>query len=216
MNAARDEDDDSEMRPEYDFSAGVRGKYTRRYAEGTNVETFCRQVRARSIENRQAMHALRVLPGQMISVLRQELDSLVRMVFLLAQGDRSYRHRLIEDSVAGRRWRRRDSQRFVTDREMVDLTDTLHSWTRSVYAFGCAFIHLSNFHDHQVRDPLDQVTEEERRAILDHMRYYHGGPDGASPRFSDLIPYLPMVFTKIADNLECYVKAIEQDGDLER
>jgi hypothetical protein len=28
---------DSEMQAEYDFSPGVRGKYARRYAEGTNV-----------------------------------------------------------------------------------------------------------------------------------------------------------------------------------
>jgi hypothetical protein len=28
---------DDEMRNHYDFSAGVRGKYARRYAEGTNV-----------------------------------------------------------------------------------------------------------------------------------------------------------------------------------
>jgi hypothetical protein len=26
-----------EMRPEYDFSRGVRGKYARRYAQGANV-----------------------------------------------------------------------------------------------------------------------------------------------------------------------------------
>ncbi len=26
-----------EMLPEYDFSKGVRGKYARRYAEGTNI-----------------------------------------------------------------------------------------------------------------------------------------------------------------------------------
>ena len=151
----------------------------------------------------------------MVSVLRQELDSLVRVVFLLAQGDREYRHRLIEDSVSGRRWRQLDSTKVVTDREMVDLTDRLHGWTRSVYAFGCAFIHLSSFHDHQSRDPLDQVSEAERHAVLEHLRHYHGGPHGASPRFSDIVPYLPMVFTKIADNLECYVKQVEQDGDLE-
>jgi hypothetical protein len=28
---------DDEMRPEYDFSGGVRGKYFRRYQEGTNI-----------------------------------------------------------------------------------------------------------------------------------------------------------------------------------
>jgi hypothetical protein len=26
-----------ELRPEYDFSKGVRGKYAKRYAEGTNI-----------------------------------------------------------------------------------------------------------------------------------------------------------------------------------
>lgn len=36
---ARDvaEDADLEMRDEYDFSDGVRGKYATRYAEGTNI-----------------------------------------------------------------------------------------------------------------------------------------------------------------------------------
>ncbi len=29
--------EENEMLPEYDFSKGVRGKYARRYAEGTNV-----------------------------------------------------------------------------------------------------------------------------------------------------------------------------------
>jgi len=162
------------------------------------------------------MDTVRALPGQMVSILRQELDSLVRVVFLLSQSDRQYRNRLIEDSVAGRRWLRLNSRQPVSDREMVELTDTLHGWTKSVYAFGCAFIHLSNLHDHQVRDPLDQISEGERNAILGHLRYYHGGPNAPSPRFSDVVPLLPMVFTKIAGNLECYVKELEQDGDLER
>ena len=29
--------DPDDMRPEYDFSGGVRGKYAQRYAEGSNV-----------------------------------------------------------------------------------------------------------------------------------------------------------------------------------
>ena len=35
MSKADDQRD--EMRPEYDFSGGVRGKYADRYAEGSNV-----------------------------------------------------------------------------------------------------------------------------------------------------------------------------------
>lgn len=179
------------------------------------VEIFCRQVRARSAEHRAAVVAVRALPGQMVSILRQELDSLVRVVFLLSQTDRRYRRRLIEDSVSGRKWTRRGSRQPVTDREMVDLADILHGWTKSVYAFGCAFIHLSNLHDHQARDPLDQITDSERAAILGHLRYYHGGPNGASPKFSDIVPLFPAVFEKIASNLACYVAQLEKDEDLE-
>jgi hypothetical protein len=29
--------DNNDMRPEYDFSGGVRGKYASRFAEGTNI-----------------------------------------------------------------------------------------------------------------------------------------------------------------------------------
>ncbi|MBA2245682.1 MAG: hypothetical protein H0W11_12050 [Gemmatimonadetes bacterium] len=37
MNREALEDDDWEMREEYDFSGGVRGKYAERYARGTNL-----------------------------------------------------------------------------------------------------------------------------------------------------------------------------------
>lgn len=182
----------------------------------SDVDIFCRQVRARSAEHRQAMMAVRAMPGQMVSILRQELDSLVRVVFLLAQDDVAYRQQLLHDSVSGIQWLRRGSKQRVTDREMVALTDQLHGWTKSVYAFGCAFIHLSSFHDHQVRDPLDQVTQAERQAIIQHLRNYHGGPGGASPRFADVVPLLPMVFTKIADNLECYLTQVQRGKSLEQ
>lgn len=98
---------------------------------------------------------------------------------------------------------------------MVELAKRLHNWAGSVYRFGCAFIHLSSFHDYRRRDPLDQVSEDERRSIIDHMRYYHGGPQGDRPNFEDLVPFLPMVFAKIADNLECYVKCLERDEELD-
>jgi hypothetical protein len=195
---------------------GVTAAESRCDQNMSELQTFCRQVRARSAEHRQAIEALRALPGQMVSILRQELDSLVRVVFLLSQKDRQYRSRLIADTVSGRRWTRSDARQPITDREMVDLAGTLHGWTKSVYTFGCAFIHLSHLHDYRARDPLKQISEAERTAILGHLRYYHGGPGGDAPSFADVVPMLPAVFEKIASNLECYVIQLEDDGDLER
>lgn len=37
MSKDKDKTEEEEMRSEYDFSGGVRGKYAARYAAGTNV-----------------------------------------------------------------------------------------------------------------------------------------------------------------------------------
>jgi len=46
---------DDEIRDHYDFTGGVRGKYARRYAEGTNVVVLDPDV-ARLFPNRQAVN----------------------------------------------------------------------------------------------------------------------------------------------------------------
>ncbi|GEM_PF-1509007 len=59
------------------------------------------------------------------------------------------------------------------------------------------------------------MPESEKSAILDHLRYYHGGPHGSAPRVSDIVSLLPAVFAKIAGDLECYVKQLEKDEGIE-
>lgn len=174
------------------------------------IEAFCRQVRSRSNEHQQAMRLLSEagLAGQMVAILRQELDSMVRVIYLLAQpSDR--RTLLIEASVRGEKWSQENSRGTVTDKEMVDLSQSLQGWTRSVYKFGCAFIHLSHLHDYNTNDPLRQLPVGERKDILEHCRKYHGGPTLSEPTFFDLVPYFPRVLEKIAGNLECYLKRLE-------
>ena len=51
------------MRAEYDFSTGVRGKYARRYAQGTNVVVLAADV-AKAFPNAGAVNdSLRALAG---------------------------------------------------------------------------------------------------------------------------------------------------------
>lgn len=61
------------------------------------------------------------LAGQMVAILRQELDSMVRVIYLLAQPI-GRRYSLIESSVNGERWSQPKSKGPVTDREMIDLS----------------------------------------------------------------------------------------------
>ena len=48
-----------EMRPEYDFSGGVRGKYAKRFAEGTNLVLLEPDVAAEFADARAVNRALR-------------------------------------------------------------------------------------------------------------------------------------------------------------
>jgi hypothetical protein len=183
-----------------------------------HLALFSRQVRARTAENRLALEKLRPARtyGAIIGILRQELDSMVRVIYLLSVEDRTVRASLIDASVEGRIWYHHGTRRRITDREMVDLANSLHGWTRSVYRFGCAFIHLSSFHDYDHRNPLAQIPAEERAAILEHMRYYHGGPLADHPTFEELACLLPCVFEKVASNLAHYILDLEKDEDLNR
>ena len=173
------------------------------------IEVVVRQTKSRSEEHRRAVAALvnANAYGQIISILRQELDSMVRVIYLLSIPlDR--RHELISESIEGVKWRKEGSRASVTDKEMVDLSQKLSGWTQSVYKFGCAFIHLSSFHDYEYRDPVARIPDNERLDLISHCRHYHGGPTSDHPTFHDFIPYLPDVFEKIASNLECYLKEL--------
>ena len=48
-----------EIRPEYDFSGGVRGKYAKRYAEGTNLILLEPDLAAEFPDSRSVSRALR-------------------------------------------------------------------------------------------------------------------------------------------------------------
>ena len=61
MKKKRDEAD--EMRAEYDFSGGVRGKYAERYAQGTNVVLLDPDVAEVFRDQASVNRALRALAG---------------------------------------------------------------------------------------------------------------------------------------------------------
>ncbi len=68
MKNAREKSAEPEMRTEYDFSRGVRGKYARRYAQGTNVVVLAPDV-SKAFPNADAVNrSLRALAD----IIRQQ------------------------------------------------------------------------------------------------------------------------------------------------
>lgn len=143
---------------------------------------------------------------------------MIRVIYLLSIKDLAERRRLIRSTLRGERWKVQTPKgrfREITDRDMVDLAQKLHGWTQSVYRFGCAFVHLSNFHNHRGQKPFAQLSDEERLDILSHLRYYHGGPARDDPDMRCLSLYIPMVFRKITDNVACYIKQLKRSEVLD-
>lgn len=137
---------------------------------------------------------------------------MVRVIFLL-QKDAQERIRLINATLNGEKWKipgANGKMKNVTDKEMVEIAQGLQGWTQSVYKFGCAFIHLSDHHNHYSLNPFDLLTDNERQDILGHMRHYHFGPHDDNSSMEELAEYIPMAHDKVASNLERYLKDLEE------
>lgn len=183
---------------------------------GHSTKKLSSVIRKRSQEHKSAMSRLEDMPGIMVSILRMELDSMIRVIFLLSKDDLSERERLSDQTMRGEIWRTltiNNKSSKVLDKDMVELANELQGWTRSVYKFGCAFIHLSSFHDYSEKNPFDSLTDSEKKDILSHMRHYHGGPSSENPTFDELAKYFPSVFDKISGNLEYYIEHLEKNDE---
>ena len=58
---SRPADSGDDMRPEYDFRSGVRGKYAERFREGTNIVVLDPDVAAEFKDSRSVNDALRTI-----------------------------------------------------------------------------------------------------------------------------------------------------------
>jgi hypothetical protein len=63
---------EDELRPEYDFSSGVRGKYAKRFAEGSNVVVLEPDVAERFPNSEAVNRALRRLISEMVTSVKKD------------------------------------------------------------------------------------------------------------------------------------------------
>lgn len=177
---------------------------------------FCNMIERRSEENRKAISCFdnfHVVMSPAFSILRQELDSMIRVIYLLKIDDINERARLIKLTLNGCKWNyQTEKLKFsnITDKNMVDVSQEVQGWTQSVYMFGCAFIHLSDFHNHITQNPFHKLSAEEKRNILQHMRHYHGGPSHDNPDMKEIAEYIPRIFEKISSNLSYYLDELRK------
>lgn len=175
-----------------------------------NKTNFLRAVRARSKENQSAFSDSLSSQhlGVAIGLLRQEIDSFVRLVYLDSVHSPDAQ-KLLQEFADGERWTISSGKSRVTDRTMVDIAKANYFWVEIAYTFGCKLIHLSQLADYNTTDPFQQMPPDDLNEIVGYLRQYHGYSDGDIdlPRFTVL---LPNVMNKIAGKVEEYCEKLDQ------
>jgi len=175
----------------------------------TPTAQFCRILRDRSAEHTAAGRLLfpQRLYGQMIAILRQELDSMVRVIFLTTQSASNKQH-YINQTLNNEKWTLPGTRTQITDRQMVDFANTLYGWPQSVYKLGCAFIHLSAMADYNNVNPFSKLPTIEQQDIKQHLHNYHQYPLSDNLSVNTVGPYLLKVLEKISSNLEYEIQRL--------
>jgi hypothetical protein len=178
-----------------------------------NAETFRRMTEARSREHHEAMRVALDKGWLAIagSVLRMELDSMMRVIWLLRHPDT--RDQILASCVAGKGFK---DGKLIYDNKMVADADreiaadaaNENRWVQAVYDFGNTFVHLTNAHDYAVTDPLQAY--EHRDEVIKFLNNYHPGKVPGRPvddrsTLRDVAAYAPHVLEKITSHLDTYV-----------
>jgi hypothetical protein len=182
------------------------------------IEKFCGILRSRSAENKKSFDVLfeNNLYGNCFSVLRQELDSMIRVIYLLNIPEISKRKLLVQKTLNGEKWtfiNHNNRVQNITDRDMVNISSELLGWTQNVYKFGCSFIHLSNFHNYLIEDPFMELSESEKGIIIKQINNYHSANLNMNSNLSDVVPYLPKIMDKITANFKYNIASLENNGN---
>jgi hypothetical protein len=165
-----------------------------------HLDQFLRAARFRSEQNRAALDLLlkAEIYGIAIGLLRQEIDTFVRLVYLESVDERTAAS-LLTQFVDGKRWSR--GGRLIRDGEMIEIAKAPNEWVRIAYDFGCKLIHFSMLHECKSIDPFVRISSEDRQTIVGFLRSYHGYRD-ADIDLRRFVRFLPKVMNKISGKIE--------------
>jgi hypothetical protein len=167
------------------------------------LDQFLRGVRSRSDENWTSMELLleKRNYGVAIGLLRQEIDTFVRLVYLDAVDDVAAAA-LITKSVQGKKWP-------VRDRDMVNTATSSYFWVEIAYRFGCKLVHLSDFHDYQSVDPFSTISETDKQTIIGFLRGHHGYKD-EEINLARFVDFMPLIMKKIRGKVADYSSTLQR------
>lgn len=181
---------------------------------------FIEIVKSRNRENTVSIRVLyeNGVIGNCISILRQELDSFIRVIYLGKLGDVDERQRLMQMTIDGEEWNELTINgrfRKIRDRDMVNFANQLFGYINYVYKFGCGFIHLSINHDFINENPFETLGEYDRASIVAYLNQYHGYPVENELTIENFRPFIIQVYEKVSSNMLYHLDELKEERILD-
>jgi hypothetical protein len=148
--------------------------------------------------------------GNCISIMCQELDQIIRILFLL-NSNFEERKGFIQASIDSHKWsikNKENKREFINDEMLLHFAGTLEGWDRGIYEFGIAFKNLSNNFNYGSRDPIKSMGEAERLQLSRYIQNFHQGDFPGDFTLETLIPILPVIIDEISAKLKSYLDRI--------
>ena len=144
--------------------------------------------------------------GNCISIMCQELDQFIRILFLLKQTLHD-RKQFINNSINNQKWSRMigdNKKEYITDADIKIFAETLTGWEKSIYDFGYIFNNLSNNFNYMLKDPIKSLDDAEREIIYNYIIEYHDSGFIKEYSINELMQVLPNIFVKIYDSIKAH------------
>ena len=148
--------------------------------------------------------------GNCISILCQELDQMISILFVLNRNEYERNH-LINLSANSHRWYFLDENNkkiYVVEKDLIAYADSLKGWEKSIYEFGLSFQKLSINFNYLLKDPIQGMSEMERKQISDYIQEYHDKSFPDTFGILELVPLLEKIFTSITQRIGSYLDKI--------
>lgn len=172
---------------------------------------FINLVKERSTGNSSLLLSLQEqeLYAKAISLLRNDIEILLRIGYLLTIGDRTERSALMEAMLKGEEWK--EGRKNITNADMAAIVAHYNKWISEVYDFGTLFTHITDHQDYKTADPIAGLTSIQKTTLRYYLSTYHQLAYDKELSFRNVINYLPNVATKVLSNLKRYLSDLEQN-----
>ena len=149
--------------------------------------------------------------GNCISILCQELDQYIRLLYLMKQ-PKHIKDQLLSNSINDQKWHTigNDNKKvFIVDKDIEDFAKGLKGWEFDIFEFRNVFYKVNSNFNYILKDPIKGLNDSERELIYKYIREYHDSNFGNDFTIKELVPLLPVIFGRISEKIKGYFEIKE-------